>query len=85
MQKLARVTPPPSPLMPQKGLFLGLEGQTNLFSAEKQFLLPWTFSIAGRYMIKYHFWRLIDRRQGMSDLIQAQICPVSREMHESKI
>ena len=34
MQKLARVTPPPSPRVPQKGLFNGREGQNNLFSAE---------------------------------------------------
>ena len=37
MQKLARVTPPPSPRVPQKGLFNGREGQNNWFSGEKSF------------------------------------------------
>ena len=45
MQKLAWVTPPPSPLVPQKGPFNGREGQRDWSSAEKKFFTASIFSL----------------------------------------
>ena len=45
----------PSPLVPQKALFKGLEGPKDWFSAEKQFALPQTFHVVLTNIIKYYF------------------------------
>ena len=45
----------PSPLVPQKALFKGLEGPKDWFSAEKQFALPQTFHVVLTNIIKYYY------------------------------
>ena len=50
----------PSPLVPQKALFKGLEGQKDWFSAEKQFALPQTFHVVLTNIIKYYFFPVRD-------------------------
>ena len=45
----------PSPLVPQKALFKGLEGPKDWFSAEKQFALPQTFHVVLTNIMKYYF------------------------------
>ena len=47
----------PSPLVPQKALFKGLEGPKDWFSAEKQFALPQTFHVVLTNIIKYYLPR----------------------------
>ena len=47
----------PSPLVPQKALFKGLEGQKDWFSAEKQFALPQTFHLVLTNIIKNYFFK----------------------------
>ena len=49
----------PSPLVPQKALFKGLEGPKDWFSAEKQFALPQTFHVVLTNIIKYYFGRFL--------------------------
>ena len=56
MQKLALVTPPPSPLVPQKGLFNCLEGQKDWFSAEKKFFTALIFSLYATNGIIYYYF-----------------------------
>ena len=46
----------PSPLVPQKALFKGLEGPKDWFSAEKQFALPQTFHVVLTNIIKYYYF-----------------------------
>ena len=48
----------PSPLVPQKALFKGLEGPKDWFSAEKQFALPQTFHVVLTNIIKYYCYIL---------------------------
>ena len=45
----------PSPLVPQKALFKGLEGPKDWFSAEKQFALPQTFHVVLTNMLGCFF------------------------------
>ena len=55
MQKLAWVTPPPSPWVPQKGLFKGREGKNEWFSAAKCFFTASIFAVSATNVIGYFF------------------------------